>query len=755
MGAHTKIGMHVPLTASWGDAFFNKFGYTQAPAVIQCYLTLRCNLSCAHCLAVPADNRDRKDMPLELFEKLCREATALGDPEMLLTGGEPLQHEQLAQCLDHLKAHRLAWSLNTAACPTPAQQIAIRAYPPVFVAVSLDGPRKVHNAFRGHPAAYDSALNSLRFFAGLPTTVVCAGTTVSTVNYPYLDETFALVRQSSAHRWGIHLLIPEGRARQRKDLFLRTTQLRKLLKFVALKRAEFPVSLCDEMGRVGQWEPLVRDEVFFCGAGRTLCAVWPDGSVMPCSTLDPRHCEGNLTREAFATIWNSRFERQRFPRRMPKCAACEQWLECGSGCWLHRQQGTQCFKQVWSVPPVFKKAAGISFLVGSLGAQGTEFTTQPTTTIPLDSIISPTGSIRAPLILKGVSKGYGSKAGSGGKRERPQFTQANQAIVRCLQWLKEQQNADGSWSKDDPVLCTSLALLCYLGNSATMSDATYGPTIEKAIYFLSRKQLGDGTLESTSPRPANPYTHAIATYALAKTYAMTRIPELLDRSQKAAQYIAQGQRPDGGWGLNYAKDEDWNLTFSVWQIMALRTSLWGAPDADAALIKAEAFMEKTFIEGAFRDSPALRDTQKISAEVQGAGILGMVYLDKQDGNKLDMAHRLIQANTATAATNSVLDLSQKCMRDALFQSYLLVLAMFTSRADETFCQQVYVALIKAQDPDGHWNCPASPGVSTPAVKPTDIFINTMLRCLTLEVYIKRDVDFSPRPSVSDIVIKVL
>ncbi len=73
-------------------------------------------------------------------------------------------------------------------------------------------------------------------------------------NLPHLEETFRLVQASGAQRWGVHLLLPEGRAKARRDLFPSAPQMRQLLKLVARKRREFPVALCDEMGYAGEWE---------------------------------------------------------------------------------------------------------------------------------------------------------------------------------------------------------------------------------------------------------------------------------------------------------------------------------------------------------------------------------------------------------------------------------------------------------------------------------------------------------------------
>jgi radical SAM protein with 4Fe4S-binding SPASM domain len=273
----------------------------------------------------------------------------------------------LAEVIAYLGYKHVNWTLNTAAHPTQEIRDAISKYHPGFVAVSLDGPQAVHDGFRGRSGAYEQALESIAFFKSLGISV-CAGTTVTTRNYPYLDETFHLAVSSGADQWGIHLLVPEGKAAHRKDLFLSRRQLKQLIKFVARKRQYFNVQMADEIGYLGLYEPLVRNVPLTCAAGRTQCVVLPDGSVVPCTTLDRSTRAGNLYEQSLQTIWNEGFQKLRSWRPQGKCVHCDYAMACKGGCWLQRKAGTECFKDVWYVPGALKTAAGIAICLGALGA---------------------------------------------------------------------------------------------------------------------------------------------------------------------------------------------------------------------------------------------------------------------------------------------------------------------------------------------------------------------------------------------------
>ncbi|MFH1732194.1 MAG: radical SAM protein [Planctomycetota bacterium] len=335
--------------------------------LVQWMATLRCPLSCPHCLAVSQES-GFEDMPLGVARSLVRQIAEMGVGEFLVTGGEPLARADLPGVIDALAEHKVSWSLNTACMPSERLQRAIESYPPAFTAVSLDGPAETHDAFRGRDGAFDDALRSIRYFAGLDGCSVAAGTTVTTSNFDALQETFGIVMQSGASHWGIHLLVQEGRAAERKDLFLSRRQLSRLLRFVAKKRTYFPVTMADEFGYCGDWEPLVRDLPLTCGAGRTHCVVLPDGEVVPCTTLDRSASAGNINERPLRDIWADGFAELRNWEPKGRCAKCDYAPACEGGCWLQRRHGTKCYRDVWHVPEALKTAAGVAVCLGALAA---------------------------------------------------------------------------------------------------------------------------------------------------------------------------------------------------------------------------------------------------------------------------------------------------------------------------------------------------------------------------------------------------
>jgi radical SAM protein with 4Fe4S-binding SPASM domain len=341
--------------------------------------TLRCPLSCEHCLAA---GDDTEDMGAAESARLIEQVAVLGVEEFLLTGGEPLTRPDLPEIIGMLRANGVRWSLNTALMPDRRTRAAIEQWPPGFVAVSMDGPEEIHDAFRRRVGAFRGAMDSMAYFARLVPGRVAAGTTVTTRNFQHLPATFGIVLRSGVAQWGLHLLVPEGRAAKRKDLFLSRRQLKDLLGFAASKRNHFPVTLADEIGYCGFWEPFVRSEPFFCGAGRAQCVVLPDGEVVPCTTLDRSASAGNAIRQPLREIWETGFAALRSWRPEGKCRSCGYAVVCEGGCWLQRRHGTGCFRHVWNIPRTVT-AAGLAVCLGlaasgqALGAEAKEPAEQP------------------------------------------------------------------------------------------------------------------------------------------------------------------------------------------------------------------------------------------------------------------------------------------------------------------------------------------------------------------------------------------
>jgi hypothetical protein len=144
------------------------------------------------------------------------------------------------------------------------------------------------------------------------------------------------------------------------------------------------------------------------------------------------------------------------------------------------------------------------------------------------------------------------------------------AVIRALRWLKQNQNADGSWGPNKTAM-TGLGLLTFLAHGETTSSEEFGGTVEKAIKHLVSRQDQSGRFCKTDTQPG-PYAHGMAAYAISEAYGLTRIPALKPVMEKAIQVILDGQQSKGGWNYEYDRGPRRDTSVAGWQIQALKAA---------------------------------------------------------------------------------------------------------------------------------------------------------------------------------------
>ncbi|MBR0226596.1 MAG: terpene cyclase/mutase family protein [Thermoguttaceae bacterium] len=160
------------------------------------------------------------------------------------------------------------------------------------------------------------------------------------------------------------------------------------------------------------------------------------------------------------------------------------------------------------------------------------------------------------------------------------------SVEAGLQWLRRQQQKDGSWSLrgpyasglasriDNQPAATALALLAFQGAGNTRSSGDYSSVVRRGWLWLLRQQDQDGCF---TPRErvheALFYTHAICTLALCELITLEKKnnTELRKSAKKAIDYLLENQNVEmGGWRYDPQVGSD--LSVTGWCLMALRTA---------------------------------------------------------------------------------------------------------------------------------------------------------------------------------------
>ena len=226
------------------------------------------------------------------------------------------------------------------------------------------------------------------------------------------------------------------------------------------------------------------------------------------------------------------------------------------------------------------------------------------------------------------------------------------AIERALGWLKEKQNADGSWGVKYQASMTGLALLAYLGYCETPESEEYGVTVRKAITYLVNLGEREGGKLTTVGGHAWVYEHAICTQALCDAHILLKDSRMehpgLERAcARAVRNILDGQHPTGAWDYDYNKTTNRPGDTSIvgWHMLAIKA----ASDAgfEKELIQEAVARALKRLQEVQNDDGTFGYTNKGSAQDQrlvGVGALGFQIWGKGDSLMAGNAARWIATN---------------------------------------------------------------------------------------------------------------
>lgn len=185
----------------------------------------------------------------------------------------------------------------------------------------------------------------------------------------------------------------------------------------------------------------------------------------------------------------------------------------------------------------------------------------------------------SPIIMKNLAPGnMSNRSGAGRAAAIGAFggkwgEYAEAAVLRALEWLRVNQNPDGSWANSNKEAMCGLGILTFLAHGETTASEKYGETVEKAIRYLCAKQNEKGEFSKITPNGAAPvYTQAICVYAISEAYGMTRIGSLKEVMEKGVQCIINGQQPGGGFDYGWKKESRRDTSLGGWCCQAMKAA---------------------------------------------------------------------------------------------------------------------------------------------------------------------------------------
>ena len=304
--------------------------------------------------------------------------------------------------------------------------------------------------------------------------------------------------------------------------------------------------------------------------------------------------------------------------------------------------------------------------------------------------------------------------------------ESEQAVALALKWLKERQQADGSWDfrevgqdaqpgiLDADLGATAMAMLCFLGAGNTTRTGPEKEVVKKTFDYI-RSQKDNSNLGQESM-----YVHALVTLCLTELAAME--PDETDARTlaiKAIGFMESAQDPHGG-GWRYRPREPGDTSVTGWQILALQSAKTAKIKVDQDVVKnANRFLDSVsdYDKGLYcytQGSPA-------SPCMTAVGVLCRMYL----GWSHDNSH--LQRGLESLVTVGV-------SPNDMYYNYYAAMALHHAGGPEwttwnaKMREQLVQTQIKSGPAAGSWP------VTDPHGQSAGQIYQTALAVLTLEVY---------------------
>ena len=311
--------------------------------------TRNCNLACVHCRASAHMGPFSGELDTRTAFRVLDEILEVGNPIIILTGGEPLLRPDIFE----IAAYGTSKGLRMVMAPngtlvTLENARKMRDSGIQRISISIDGASAAaHDKFRGVEGAYAGALRGIESAkaAGLEFQI---NTTVTQVNLAQLPEILKLAEDMGAVAHHIFLLIPTGRGKYIADQEISSKEYEQTLNWFYDRHNQTQMQLkatcaphyyrilrerAKQEGKTITFQSHGMDAVTRgCLGGTGFCFISHRGIVQPCGFLD-LNC-GDVTETPFHEIWRHSehfITLRNYKNLKGKCGKCEYKHVCG-GC---------------------------------------------------------------------------------------------------------------------------------------------------------------------------------------------------------------------------------------------------------------------------------------------------------------------------------------------------------------------------------------------------------------------------------------
>lgn len=308
-------------------------------------VTMGCNMRCKHCgssCAEPLPDELTMEEAFDVIDQL----SAIGLRWITLSGGEPLTRRDLSQLISRLAEKKISVNIITNGWLLAAKAASLCEAGVSTVAVSLDGPRDIHDdiRMRGSYERSEAGIREVKRF-GKSVGVV---TTVTRRNLPHLPALREDLIRMGVDSWQVQIGLPMGNLKERPDWLIAPSEVDDIIGFCheTMKDGRIRIYPADCIGYFNKLEQEVRRVSYQtsqtlwdgCNAGVHGFGILHNGDILGCTSIRSREfIEGNLRERSLADIWNdpTSFSWRRDMKKTQLsgfCGQCVYGSKCLGGC---------------------------------------------------------------------------------------------------------------------------------------------------------------------------------------------------------------------------------------------------------------------------------------------------------------------------------------------------------------------------------------------------------------------------------------
>ena len=278
-------------------------GSPPLPRFVEWLSTFRCDLRCTHC-AAEGGEAGEEELGTTEAESLLRQLATLGTEHLCISGGEPTTRPDWRELLQLAlglfdKVHLISNGRRGAELLRTLE--ALPGVEGLTLALSIDGPRGVHDARRG-AGSFSQVHEALATQSPVPREVI---TTVDRDNLDHVDAVAELCLVEGVRWWTLQPAVALGR--QPLVRTLGPDAPRVVGNLITTLRARFgeaiSISTSPTVERA-QRESAAAGAVSGCPAAGEQIVIWPDGRITGC-VLMTRPSAGSVREQPLVELWES------------------------------------------------------------------------------------------------------------------------------------------------------------------------------------------------------------------------------------------------------------------------------------------------------------------------------------------------------------------------------------------------------------------------------------------------------------------